>query len=119
VKRLNEMNPAELNGKSVAVLEKPSAEVADVSDKIAPTPVAAPETKAIAPIAEIEQKPLPPVEEPKKKRPNLLILGILGIGAIAAGNFGYRYWQYASSHIETDNATVTGHSQTRPPRLPS
>ena len=101
-----EINTAELNGKGkgVAVLEKPNVGVADVSDKV---PVAAPET-AIAPIADTEQKQQS-TDQPKKKGPNLLILGILGIGAIAAGGFGYHYWQYASAHIETENATVSGH----------
>jgi membrane fusion protein (multidrug efflux system) len=47
---------------------------------------------------------------PKKTHPNRkpLILAILGIGAIAAGRVGYNWWQYASTHQETDNATVTG-----------
>lgn len=52
----------------------------------------------------------PPIESHSKKRkPKGLILGVLGVGAIAAGVFGYRYWQYASSHQTTDNATVAGH----------
>jgi len=29
-------------------------------------------------------------------------------GAIVAGTFGYHYWQFASTHQSTDNATVTG-----------
>ncbi|HEY9710633.1 MAG TPA: hypothetical protein V6D48_20655 [Oculatellaceae cyanobacterium] len=32
-----------------------------------------------------------------------------GIAAIVAGNFGYHYWQYASTHEETDDATVSAH----------
>ncbi|MBD0263117.1 MAG: biotin/lipoyl-binding protein [Tolypothrix sp. Co-bin9] len=46
---------------------------------------------------------------PKRKKPIALILAALGVGAIAAGGFGYRYWEYASTHQETDNATVAGH----------
>ncbi|WP_373544021.1 HlyD family secretion protein [Chamaesiphon sp.] len=46
---------------------------------------------------------------PKKKKPIVLILAGLGIGAIAASTFGYRYWQYSSTHQATDNATVAGH----------
>jgi membrane fusion protein, multidrug efflux system len=46
---------------------------------------------------------------PKKKKPIALILAGLGVGAIAASVFGYRYWQFASSHQTTDNATVAGH----------
>ncbi|AFZ25969.1 multidrug resistance efflux pump [Cylindrospermum stagnale PCC 7417] len=46
---------------------------------------------------------------PSGKKPLFLILAALGVGAIAAGSFGYRYWQYTSSHQETDNAIVAGH----------
>ena len=46
---------------------------------------------------------------PKKKKPIALILAGLGIGAIGASIFGYRYWQYSSTHQVTDNATVAGH----------
>jgi membrane fusion protein (multidrug efflux system) len=38
-----------------------------------------------------------------------LIFAVAGVGAIVAGVFGFRYWQYASTHEETDNATVAGH----------
>ncbi len=46
---------------------------------------------------------------PKRKKPIALILAALGVGAIASCGFGYHYWQYASTHQETDNATVAGH----------
>ena len=46
---------------------------------------------------------------PKRKRPIGLILAGLGVGAVVAGSFGYRWWQYASTHESTDNATVAGH----------
>jgi membrane fusion protein, multidrug efflux system len=45
----------------------------------------------------------------KGKKPLGLILGLLGVGAIAAGGVGYNYWQYASTHQGTDNAIVAGH----------
>lgn len=57
----------------------------------------------------------PDVEAPSQpksqsKHPKRVILAtVLGLGAIVAGNFGYRWWQYASTHQETDNATVAGH----------
>ncbi|MEG4023156.1 efflux RND transporter periplasmic adaptor subunit [Microcoleus sp. S13C4] len=108
----NEINPAEFNGngKAVGVLEKP------IDDSIAKSlpVIPAPETQINAPAevktgAETElQAPLP-AATPKKKAPKALILAVLGLGAIAAGSFGYRYWQYASIHQETDNATVAGH----------
>ena len=102
-----EINTAELNGKGkgIALLEKPNADIKDLREQIVPV---TPTEKAIAPIPEVDptQQPVAP---PKQKSPNLGILGILGLGAIAAGIFGYRYWQYASTHIETENATVSGH----------
>ncbi|ARV60746.1 secretion protein HlyD [Nostocales cyanobacterium HT-58-2] len=55
-----------------------------------------------------EAKPQPP-KTPKQKKPIALIMTALGVGAIAAGGFGYRWWQYASTHEETDNAQVAGH----------
>lgn len=59
---------------------------------------------------EKQEEAAPPPEKPKAKRkPKGLILGVLGVGAIASGVLGYRYWQYASSHQTTDNATVAGH----------
>jgi membrane fusion protein (multidrug efflux system) len=55
----------------------------------------------------------PPVPEPeiapKGKKRLRIILVALGVGAIAAGSLGYHYWQYSSTHQETDNATVEGH----------
>jgi len=112
----NETNPAEFNGngngKAVALLEKPIDD--NTQAKMVPV-IPAPETEISAPAelktgAETElQAPLSPAETPKKKAPKALILAALGLGAIAAGSFGYRYWQYASIHQETENATVAGH----------
>jgi membrane fusion protein, multidrug efflux system len=56
--------------------------------------------------------------KPKGKKPVALILAGLGVGAIAAGTFGYRYWQHASTHQETDNATVAGHVHQVSSRIP-
>ncbi|MBD0311914.1 MAG: biotin/lipoyl-binding protein, partial [Microcoleus sp. T3-bin5] len=112
----NETNPAEFNGngkgKAVALLEKPIDD--NTQAKMVPV-IPAPETEISAPAevktgAETElQAPLSPAETPKKKAPKALIVAALGLGAIAAGSFGYRYWQYASIHQETENATVAGH----------
>jgi len=109
----NEITPAEFNGngKAAAVLEKP------IDDSIAKSlpVIPAPETEINAPAevktgAETElQAPVPTAATPKKKAPKALILAALGLGAIAAGSFGYHDWQYASIHQETDNATVAGH----------
>ena len=112
----NETNPAEFNGngngKAVAVLEKPIED--DTQAKSLPV-IPVPETEISTP-ADVKtdaatelEAPLSPGETPKKKAPKALILAALGLGAIVAGSFGYRYWQYASIHQETENATVAGH----------
>ena len=56
--------------------------------------------------------------KPKRKKPTGLILAGLGVGAIAAGTFGFHYWQYASTHQETDNATVAGNIHQVSTRIP-
>ncbi|ACC82060.1 HlyD family secretion protein [Nostoc punctiforme] len=55
---------------------------------------------------------------PKRKKPTGLILAGIGVGAIVAGTFGYNYWQYASTHQETDNATVAGNIHQVSSRIP-
>ncbi|MEC4819531.1 MAG: HlyD family secretion protein [Scytonema sp. PMC 1069.18] len=57
-------------------------------------------------------------EQPKRKKPIGLILGVLGVGAVAAGGFGYQWWQYASTHQQTDNAQVAGHVHQVSSRIP-
>lgn len=93
-------NEVSLNGKKVAVLEKELDVEAATSVKTPTIEVLRPE----APLA--EEKPSLPVKH-KNRKP--LILAALGAGAIAAGVYGYNYWQYASIHQSTDNATVVGH----------
>lgn len=99
------INSAELNGKGkpIAVLDKPNggSEAELITEQKAP--VASPPEETAVTTQAPETAP-----QPKKKNRNLLFAA-LGVGAIAASSFGYRYWQYASSHQETDNATVTGH----------
>jgi membrane fusion protein (multidrug efflux system) len=60
--------------------------------------------EAIVLLSEPPEKP-----EPKRIKPIAFVLAGLGLGAVVAGIFGYRYWQYASTHQSTDNATVVGH----------
>jgi membrane fusion protein (multidrug efflux system) len=103
-------NNSSLNGRgSAVVIEKPV-----VQDELLPTDqlkTASPtEAPAVQPEQQIEQsQPGTPEPTPKKKNRKPLILAIAGIGAIAASTFGYHWWQHASTHEETDNATVAGH----------
>jgi membrane fusion protein, multidrug efflux system len=48
-----------------------------------------------------------PAPQRRKRLP--LILAGVGIGATVAGIFGFRYWEFISTHQTTDNATVYGH----------
>jgi membrane fusion protein, multidrug efflux system len=52
--------------------------------------------------------PYPVAPAPKRPRKRLL-LAALGMGAIALTIVGIRWWQYAGTHQETDDAYVTGH----------
>ncbi|WP_200892385.1 HlyD family secretion protein [Aliterella atlantica] len=92
-----------LNGKQAVV--EPEA-IKELAAEV--VVVKAPEIQIAPP--EKQEEAAPPPEKPKAKRkPKGLILAVLGVGALASGVFGYRYWQYASSHQTTDNATVAGH----------
>ncbi|MGA7933681.1 MAG: HlyD family secretion protein [Kovacikia sp.] len=83
-----------------------------------------------APVETPTQPPIDPAEDsstgdgesdsPKKprKRPLKLILAVAGVGAIAAGAVGFHWWQYASTHQETDDATVSGHIHQISARVP-
>ncbi|MCY6491380.1 HlyD family secretion protein [Leptolyngbya sp. GGD] len=72
------------------------------------------ENKLVKPAPQLDQvtpKVVAPPEQPvasRRKKPMKLILAGLGVGAIAASGFGYNWWQYASAHQSTNNATVTG-----------
>ncbi|OKH49708.1 secretion protein HlyD [Calothrix sp. HK-06] len=93
------------NKSSVIVIEK------DMVTNMQELEARAVETKApseapfVAPEVPQEEKAAPR----KGKKPLKFILAGLGVGAVVAGGFGYRYWQFASTHQETDNATVAGH----------
>ncbi len=83
-------------GGNTLLIVKPQTEIAkteEIDNKTAP--------------AEYQEKL--PENKPKKSSKNI-ILAFLGIGAVViAGKFGYSYWRYATTHQETDNATVAGH----------
>ncbi|MFH7025402.1 MAG: biotin/lipoyl-binding protein [Heteroscytonema crispum UTEX LB 1556] len=97
------------NGHKTAVLDKELVKdlgTLETLTKETSAPVVIPE-KQVHP--QDEGKKEPHIPAPKGKKPIALILAALGVSAIAASSFGYRYWEYASSHQETDNATVAGH----------
>lgn len=61
----------------------------------------------------------PPSPHPGRNRTKRLLLGAaLGLGAIVAGGFGYRWWQYSSTHEQTDNAAIAGHVYQISSRVP-
>ncbi|MEH1907843.1 HlyD family secretion protein [Nostoc sp.] len=99
------------NGHKTPILEKeviPDSETLEVvtaeTSATAEAPVVIPEIEKEVPA--------------KRKKPTGLILAGLGVGALAAGTFGYHYWQYASTHQETDNATVAGNIHQISSRIP-
>lgn len=93
-----------LNSKRTAVLEQEAVKELDDGVVVVKTP----EIQISPPEAKNEEVIAPPVKSQSKK-PKGLILAALGASAIALGVYGYNYWQYASAHEATDNATVTGH----------
>ncbi|RUT06433.1 hypothetical protein DSM106972_026900 [Dulcicalothrix desertica PCC 7102] len=69
---------------------------------------------SIAPVQDfnttiVADSPIPKGTAPKKKLPprKLLLLSGLSISLIFSGITGYRWWQFASTHQETNNAYVT------------
>ncbi len=97
---MEKSNTALLDGRKPT----PPGEVvtADVTSPKTAIPEAAPETQQPGAIA-------PEPESPRKKKPVALILAVLGVVAIVGGTFGNHWWQYASTHEDTDDATVAGH----------
>jgi membrane fusion protein, multidrug efflux system len=91
-----------------ALLEPPSTEEIKLPAEVA---------SEASPKAASEEQ-IQPKSPKKSSRWRLgLILGAAGVGAIAAGVAGYHWWQYSSSHEETDNATVAGHIHNISPRI--
>lgn len=102
---------AENNGRVVAYAEPDRSDL-EIAPSIEP---------AIKPAIEPSDDH-PPEEKlptPKRRRPpKAVILSALGVGAIAASVFGFRWWQFSSTHEETDNATVAGHVYQISSRIP-
>jgi membrane fusion protein, multidrug efflux system len=83
----------------------PSTRIQDL-DRKGDVALLPPETD-LAPDSSIKNlaKPTPP--NPFRSR-NIIILFLVVAGAMAAGVMGYRWWYFASTHQETDNAYVAG-----------
>ncbi|MEP1075102.1 HlyD family secretion protein [Leptolyngbya sp. PL-A3] len=103
-------HPNTLNGKS-ALLESPTAPTEPIAER-------ATVVEASSPAEATPEAPSETTAKAPKKRPSKLLLAALGIGAIAASGFGFRWWQYASTHEETDNAAVAGHLYQISSRIP-
>lgn len=118
-----ERSTTSMNGRSTAVVEKelitdPAVVEKELMTEVETqdrypqeTPVLNPEQKTALVVEPKEETEI--IEQPKakqkRKKPIAWILAGLGVGAIAAGSFGYPWWRYASTHESTDNATVEGH----------
>jgi len=110
-------------GTGAAVPEKEPSPVAETDKNVAPTQAVAtvvrvePQTvREVTPDAEVEKEAkIPPSEEgkekysPKRQKRRRLIFAGLGVIAVVATVFGWRWWQYASTHESTDDAYVTGY----------
>jgi membrane fusion protein, multidrug efflux system len=102
-------------------LEKLAPENYSSKTTLLQPPSTEPSIEAVKPSTEVlpeaasEEQPKAPKKSPRWRLG--LILGALGVGTIAAGMTGYRWWQYASSHEQTDNATVVGHIHNISPRI--
>lgn len=120
---MNRSNGQSGNGRNFSVLEPKTLEpisTAEALKGLAPEEVdsVAVNPATVAASAGAKDASAEPAESPHRKRPIKLILAAAGVGAIAAGAFGFHWWQYASSHEETDNATVTGHIHQISARVP-
>jgi membrane fusion protein (multidrug efflux system) len=122
MKRLS--NKYSLNGTRAAVLDKEEAidlnslepinstsaqaTTVRVSPQTPPTP--APDTEVDTEVEKEEPKSPPEAgkqeSKPKRRIPKNFLLAGLGVGAVVAGGFGYHWWQYSSTHQETDDAYV-------------
>jgi membrane fusion protein, multidrug efflux system len=102
---------------SSAVLDKPL--LAEDEQRLA---AAAPSTKIELPsvpdavpdavAAPEEQDDHIPHKGSSKQMRRIVALAALCMGTVVAGLYGYRWWQFASAHETTDNATVAGHIHT-------
>lgn len=85
-----------------------------VSGTVALEPIVSNATEVQAPPKEEtnergQEQPTPSPNGPQKRSKKPLVAALAGAGVLAAGVAGFHWWQFASTHEETDNATVAGH----------
>lgn len=61
----------------------------------------------LAPDTQPEARPARSLRKPVIRG---VLAAVLGIGAIGASFMGYRWWQFATTHEETENAAVAAHT---------
>jgi membrane fusion protein, multidrug efflux system len=119
--RAEQFKPAAFEASPVSDTDDLSSEKYASKTALLEPPLTEPLTEEVKPSTEIlpevasEERPKAPKKTPRWRLG--LILGAVSIGAIAAGITGYRWWQYASTHEQTDNATVVGHIHNVSPRV--
>jgi membrane fusion protein (multidrug efflux system) len=57
--------------------------------------------------AEVAETEAEQPSNPKQKNPLFLFFGAIALGALALG--GWKYWEFASTHVSTENAQIQGH----------
>lgn len=91
------------NGSGAATSLKPAR--AEKSEKTEAKPL----PSAVTRPREVD---LPETAPPKAQRSSIrkpLLFAALGVGVVAASITGYHWWQYSTTHEDTDNATLIGH----------
>jgi membrane fusion protein (multidrug efflux system) len=80
-------------------------------------PMVAPESDS-ASDAPAEKSPEATSVATKRRRPPLVLILLAGVGLTLGGVWGARWWAYASTHEETDNAQLQGHVYPISSRIP-
>lgn len=114
---MNDKGRHQNNGRGAGVLEPQSLPEETSLQTVQPVQPDAPPAELgeqVVPEQVRGSQPKSPRQRPVKQ----ILAGALGLGAIVAGTAGFRWWQYASTHESTDNATVAGHIYQISSRIP-
>lgn len=101
---MNDTSRYSTNGRGTRTLEPQSPPETSLQTVQPDAPPVQPEEQITS---ERVQQPQP--KSPRRGPIKFILAGALGLGTIVAGTAGFRWWQYASAHETTDNATVAGH----------